>query len=259
LQTLWIGARLTTLERVALASWRAHGHAVHLYAYEEPDNLPAGVTVLDAAALVPAREVFRHSPRAQRGEGGYGGFANWFRYELLDRRGGWWVDTDVVCLRPLDFTDAYCFGWQSESAVNNAVIKAPAGSELTRALVAFAREPHVGLPWDDRARRIWLRGVQALRRRPRSDLRFGQTGPAALTAAVEHLGLTRYARPRACFFPFEWQEWSLPFEASETAHARVCDSHAVHLWNEMLRRKRVDKDAVFPPGSLFETWKARFL
>jgi hypothetical protein len=259
LQSLWIGPRLTTLERMALRSWRAQGHAVHLYVYREPANLPAGVTLRDAAEVIPEREVFTQSRRAQRGAGGYSGFANWFRYELLHARGGWWVDTDVVCLRPLDFAGPCCAGWQDDAWINNAVIQAPAASALTGALVAIAREPHLGLPWDPGARRLRLRALQLLRRRARGDLAFGQTGPAALTAAVRHFGLERYVQPRACFFPIAWQEWSLPFEPGPTARERVRESHAVHLWNEMLRRKRVDKDAVFPPESLFEEWKARFL
>ena len=30
--------------------------------------------------------------------GSVAGFSNLFRYELLRRDGGWWVDTDVLCL-----------------------------------------------------------------------------------------------------------------------------------------------------------------
>ena len=30
-QMLWVGGQLTTLERLSLTSWLAHGHEVHLY------------------------------------------------------------------------------------------------------------------------------------------------------------------------------------------------------------------------------------
>jgi hypothetical protein len=259
LQSLWIGPRLSALERLALASWRAHGHPVHLYVYRELAGVPSGVVLCDASQLIPEREVFTHTRRALRGQGGYGGFANWFRYELLHARGGWWVDTDVVCLRPLDFPDPYCFGWQDAARINNAVLKAPAGSALTRALVEIAREPHVGWPWAPRLRRLAARAAQLVRRRPRGDLAFGQTGPTALTAAVEHLGLSPHAHPPACFFPIRWQDWELPFVSAPHARELVARSHAVHLWNEMLRRKKVDKEARFHPDSLVETWKAHYL
>jgi hypothetical protein len=258
-QSLWIGSRLGTLERLALASWLAHGHPVHLYVYGDVEGVPGGVELRDANAVIPEREIFAHTARALRGRGSYAGFSNWFRYELLDARGGWWLDTDVICLRPFEFSDAYCFGWQDARRINNAVLRAAAGSPLARTLAAVAREPHRGLPWQSRATRLARDALQRVRRRHRGDLEFGQTGPEMLSAAVAHLGLRAHAQPVARFYPIGWQEWELPFGGHPSARERIRDSHAVHLWNDMLRRKGVDKDAVFHADSLIEEWKSLWL
>jgi hypothetical protein len=102
IQMLWIG-ELSKLERMALASFVANGHIVHLYAYDELAGVPAGVQVIDAREILPEERIFRYGPEAGAGEGSLANFANLFRYKLLYERGGWWVDADVVCLRPFDF------------------------------------------------------------------------------------------------------------------------------------------------------------
>lgn len=258
-RTLWIGPALSTLERLALASWLAHGHEVHLYTYGEVANVPAGVVPQDASAVIPEREVFAHTERSGGGKGSHAGFANWFRYEMLDAKGGWWADTDVIALRPWDFAEPYCFGWEDEKLVNVAVMKAPAGSDLARTLRGVARRPHFGLPGEPLRRRLLRVAEQAWRGRHRGDLGWGQTGPTAMTAAVKHLGLLAYAKPPACFYPIHYDEWPLPFCDSPRARELVRGSHAIHLWNELLRRGGVDKNATFHPASLVEEWKARYL
>ncbi len=34
-------------------------------------------------------------------------FANFFRYKLLLEKGGWFVDSDTICMRPFDFDNEY--------------------------------------------------------------------------------------------------------------------------------------------------------
>ena len=44
----WHGAPLSRVERLCLASFVANGHPVHLYVYDEPAGVPAGVRLRDA-------------------------------------------------------------------------------------------------------------------------------------------------------------------------------------------------------------------
>src|SRR3954451_19785346 len=60
IQTLWIGPELSTLERLSLRSFLAHGHEVCLYTYGEVRGVPAGGAVRDAAEILPAAAVFRY-------------------------------------------------------------------------------------------------------------------------------------------------------------------------------------------------------
>src|SRR6476659_583016 len=86
--TLWIGDSLGPIERACLRSVLGHGHALTLYCYKEPIGIPAGVDLADASAILPESAVLRDST------GSVALFSDWFRYELLQRGLGTWVDTD---------------------------------------------------------------------------------------------------------------------------------------------------------------------
>src|SRR5262245_55650333 len=98
IQMFWHGRPLSRIERLSMASFMGNGHAVELYVYEEPRGVPAGVCMKDAADILPRSDVFMHKRRNSIGH-----FADWFRYELLFKRGGYWSDADMVCLAPFDY------------------------------------------------------------------------------------------------------------------------------------------------------------
>src|SRR4051794_210251 len=75
-QSIWLGP-LSTLERLAIASFTANGHEFHLYSYDEVEDLPAGAVLMDASEVLPSNWVFRDS------RGSFSGFSNPFRYKLL--------------------------------------------------------------------------------------------------------------------------------------------------------------------------------
>src|SRR5438105_1989553 len=88
IQGLWVGERLSVMERLSIASFLHHGHAYHLYTYGPVAGLPAGAVRQDARAILPESMIFQYRDHAS-----YAGFSNYFRYKLLLERGGWWVDT----------------------------------------------------------------------------------------------------------------------------------------------------------------------
>ena len=99
---LWIGGKLSTMERLAMASFLANGHPVVLHTYGEVEGVPAGVEVRPGN-LVLSEEVVFANVRDGIGKGGFAGFSDWFRYELLKKEPGFWCDTDVICLAPFEF------------------------------------------------------------------------------------------------------------------------------------------------------------
>jgi len=234
-QALWIGEQLSLLEQLSLRSFVAHGHAVDLWAYGPVAGVPRGVAVHDARAILPEDAIFHYGPEAGAGEGSVAAFSDVFRYTLLHARGGWWVDTDVVCLRPLDRLPPVCFGWQDDQRINVAVLRLPRGSVLARTLRDRAVAAGRAVAW-------------------------GVIGPQLMTQVVRELGMTAHALPPSAFYPLHHSEAAAPFapDPDDALERRLHGAYTVHLWNEMLRRAGVDKDATHPPTSAFERLKRRY-
>src|SRR5580704_13864394 len=154
-QMFWHGAALSRIERLCMASFLAHGHPLDLYVYDAPAALPAGVRLMPPEEILPRTLLFRH-----RRTGSLGSFSDWFRYRLLNERGGIWADTDVVCLAPLAYPQPEIFGWQDERTINNAVLALPQGHPLAVWLEACCEDPNRLLPYDR-----WSRRLRKLRRR----------------------------------------------------------------------------------------------
>ena len=232
IQGLWIGPALSAMEQLGIASYLANGHEFHLYVYDPVANVPSGTTIRNAEEILPRSRIFQYT-----GHASYAGFANFFRYKLLAERGGWWSDTDSVCLKPFEFETPYVFSSEfSKGArmVNNGLIKAPAGSPL------------VQWAWE-----------QCDARDP-SKLEWGETGPALFAAGVERFALQDYVQPHATFCPLPYREWRSLIDANG-AFEPGDESYAVHLWNEQWRSAGADKNAHYHPGCLYERFRRRYL
>jgi hypothetical protein len=232
-QGLWIGDRLSTLERLSITSFLAHGHEYRLYTYKPVTNVPCGARLEDARAVLPESMIFQYAKYPS-----YAGFANYFRYKLLLERGGWWVDTDVICLQPFDFAADHVIGSElagdGTPTPSSGIIKAPAGSAA------------MGFAWEE-----------CLRKNP-GRLTWGETGSRLLAEAVRRYSLARFVVGCATFAPLPSYEWS---RALDTTFGSTFpeETRAVHLWNEMWRRDGRDKDARYPSGCLYEGLKAQYL
>jgi hypothetical protein len=232
-QAFWLGP-LSTMERLAIASFVANGHPFHLYTYEELDGVPEGAVIKDG------REVLPYSWRFRDSHGTFSGFANAFRYKLLFERGGWWIDMDMVCLAPLEFADEYVFGLEPDLTVGSSIILVPPGSDLMR----YAWERSRALrPW-------WRRLIR--RRQP-----WGTTGPALFGEAVEACGLSDRALEPAVFYPIDYPEWEEVLKPGVTLPDS--DTKAIHLWNLLWDLNGRDKDATYPHDCLYEQLKRRYL
>src|ERR1700760_4207064 len=109
LNTLWFGNQLKYTEQLCIASARAVGHQFRIYSYdpEALKGVPSGVELRDARELLPEERLLRYSDTGAVALG-----SDLFRYAMLAKGLGYWVDLDLCFLRPLDFTDPYVFGWE---------------------------------------------------------------------------------------------------------------------------------------------------
>ena len=230
-QGLWIGADLSKMEQLSITSFLQNGHEYHLYVYDNVLNVPAGTVVKNASDILPRSSIFqyKHTPS-------YAGFANFFRYKLLLERGGWWTDTDVVCLRSLDFVDEYVFAteiFRHVEVATSCIIKAPAGSDVMA--------------------HCW----KVCQAKDTASLRWGETGPGLMAEAVREFSLQRYLRPAYIFCPVRYQDWNTVLEPASFDQLNL-NCYTLHLWNEKWREAGQDKNDIYPSTCIYEQLKRRY-
>lgn len=228
-QSFWAGETLTPYERLCLRSFIDHGHAFDLYTFESGLEVPAGVNVRDAREVLPRDGffVYRDGP----GKGSPAAFANLFRYKLLADNGGWWVDTDVVCLADDIPHYGEFFAAEDDTLINIAAMRfAPTHPLMLR---CFAEATRMG------------RGV-----------RWGEAGPFLFTRLVNELGYRDRTLATELCYPLHHYRTTDILRPSRCADLIACTKSSlfVHLYNANLVLRGVQKHRAPPPGSMLHRW-----
>jgi hypothetical protein len=225
-QSFWHGGALSPYELLCLKSFIDCGHAVDLYSYDANLVVPPGVRLCNANELVPRDKASVYQADGF-GKGSPAALANLFRYTLLAEKGGWWIDTDVICLTGRIPTVSTFFARQDADFVNNAI------------LYFEARHP-VMVQCRDQAKQLGR------------TVKGGDTGPRLLTRVLEEHGLIGQALPATLCYPVHYSEAldllrpaKLPMLAD-----RIEPSLFLHLWHAMLAFHGVQKSCLPPKGSL---------
>jgi hypothetical protein len=167
----------------------------------------------------------------------YSGFANFFRYRQLHERGGWWADTDAICLKPFDFPRPHVFATEicnGREVVTSGIIKAPKGS------------PAMAYAWD------------VCQTKEPDKLGWGETGPRLMGEAVERFSLGQYREPAHVFCPVDYTNWRQVLDPNWIA-ALDEESYTIHLWNERWRAAGQDKNATYAEKCFYEVLKRKYL
>jgi hypothetical protein len=235
LNSLWVGDELGYIEQLCLLSALSVGHKFRLFSYSPKAlrNVPSGVRVEDAREIMPESRLLRYSDTGAVQLG-----ANLFRYALLRKDVGYWVDMDFYFIRPLCFDNPYVFGWEKESWINNAIMRAPPQSALVKDLLDLPRD-NKRPPWFG-PRRTALYYLKKLREGSIKvqDLPWGTYSSGMLTYLVRKHGLSECALSPDTFYPIRWKD----------AAVTVCEPYqmvdqmitpqtvAVHLWYSRVAR-----------------------
>lgn len=206
------------------------GHRVDLYSYDDIRDLPPGVTLRDAAAIVD-----RHTMVRYREAGRFALFADVFRYKGLRQGLGIWCDADVLLLRNLSGMGETIMGWEDARLVGSAVLYLPPDSPFLKKMlrVASAKVPiPIHWPTEKKLKQI-VSGFIGLHK-PLMRLEWSVIGPQALTYYVKNSGLS--PSPPEVFYPLPGVDYLLPFIPGmhlEDAFPPI--TRAVHLWHSKLK------------------------
>ena len=101
-QSLWVGPKLSELEILSIKSFQKVGHKFILYTYGKVKGIPHGTIVKDGNTIIKKQDLFTFKK-------GLLPFSDIFRYKMLYENGGYWVDLDMIALKPLKFREPFIF------------------------------------------------------------------------------------------------------------------------------------------------------
>jgi len=221
-RTFWYGAAMPLYQQACLASFARRGHGVEVFTYQDDANFAEGLHVRDAREILPEARVLR--PLV---DGRLGIHANLFRYALLERLGGWWVDPDMMLMQPdLPECDIYLASPDAFRRTPVAVLKFPARhplmTEARRRADALDDNPD---EWE-RAGATLLSELVS-----RSDV--------APRAGGDNLGPISWLNVPDLFNP----------EKHDELYRSAADARFLHLQDEVWRRAGIPSGLAPPEGS----------
>ncbi len=214
---------------MGMRSFVERGHFVELFTYDPAIAVPEWILRRDANEIWPTDHVLSYRNGISRG--GFALHANLFRYAMLHRLGGWWIDQDVILLRPeLPAQDIF-FSLESVDPMlaTNSVLKFPAGHPLLLDCVA--------------------RCVAA----DESPL-YGETAAVLFTEMLSKYRIACHGRPMDTTYPLSTLDVPAMFDPAQCdqLHSRCENATFVHLFNEKWRRAGIPDDLGPPAGSFID-------
>ena len=237
---LWIGNKLNDLQKISIRSFLEHGHAYHLYVYDDSLELPEGTIRKDANEILDKKYIFRDN------NGSLSFFADLFRYVLLYEAGGWWVDLDQICIQAFDFEDKYVFATENivnsynnhTACINIGVIKVPRHSDIMKHCMersfALYKENFPNIAWATFGRAVVEEYIE------------------------ENPEYADYAYSPHVFCPIS--PYLFEVLLTDCLIEFTDESASVHFWNELIRSRKIDLDnSNFHENSFYVRMRKKYL
>lgn len=267
MQTFWTGNPLSRLERAALQSYVNQGYTVHVYTYNPIDefmrNVPRSpyIRVHDAREILPEDKLFEFGGRAHVGKRDdaykYLPFSDLFRFTMLYKNGGAWMDLDIFMTRPIPASilrRPYVFSSERTIQKGAYAMKMPEIVDMGFIKVPGPRSPLMSwilehIPKPERlANGTWTHGLLDLKT-PFDYMNLYRKG-------IEALDLHRYVLPAHAFLPLNWWDVKNSFGAGAgqpdaclkpkygtaafcVSELRRRDVYGVHWFRAILRKKNL--------------------
>lgn len=226
----WHGSPLGLQEYVCISSFIRNGFDVCVYSYSDL-NLPEGAKLHDASEILPASDLNKYTQGGLKAN--LAAFSDAFRYHVLRKNGGWWFDTDVLCLATVDqFANiitnkeyGISAGYQSNDVINCGVLYLD-DINLLNKLINELENAGTEFEW-------------------------GEIGPTLITRVISEANLVHLIEPEDCFYPISYMYFRRLYDpgCAVWCKSQTNGSLAVHLWNEFSRRDLIPKTFLPPEGS----------
>jgi hypothetical protein len=144
-------------------------------------------------------------------------------------------------LKPFDFRTPYVIASEYDGpdgliGTNNAVLKVPQDDEFIKACFIEASS-------------LCLNA---------ENLMFGENGFKLMRKMVKKHGLESFVMPPETFAPIGWWQYKAFIEPRNWS-SELSDSYAIHLYNEMWRRRMLNKNEIYSKKTLYGALLRKYL
>lgn len=243
MQSLWIGPKLSNMEKLSMQSFIDNGHKYHLYTYGEVDGIPDGVIIKDGNEILDKSEIYRYK------SGSVSAFSNLFRFTLLYKKGGYWVDTDMICVKPFKLDNEYIIPTEpdaeySYNIITSSFLKMPKGSKVA------------------------LKGIE-IQKHFKKKILSGEivwsAGPQCVKLLVEMFKLEKFLLNWDAICSCNYLDINTLLQTKIKKSSKIISNVneipknmlCIHLWHECWSREKIDKNGTFEPNSLYEHFKRK--
>lgn len=217
--TFWHSEPLSPYQLLCLRSFVDSGHHVTVFAYDANLALPTWLARREASEILPPARVLRNQVA----------HINLFRYALLHQLGGWWVDPDLISLKPDLPQEQLFFAASGErDLVSLGMIKFPSGHPILNIAIERAAAADVGS--------------------------WAQSGSPLFTSLLDRHGLIQHTRPAEEACPVSWFELEIIFDPlrAEEVRRRCTSSYVLDLHHEVWRGAGIPQRFAAPEGSFLD-------
>lgn len=234
----WEG-KFSIYEKLSISSFLENGFFVNLWTYSTENFIEnEKLEVKNANLIMSKKDLSLFTQNFQKKN--LSSFSNLFRYKILDQFGGWWFDTDCICIKEVEHFEnlakskQFVIGLVDKYSVNGSVMFFNDEKHMNQ-LVTFVEEK--------------LKNKDI-------NFKWGEIGPTLLTNYLKENNLMEFAVPKNFFYEVSANNFHLFFskKSKKDLNLRLKNSYVSHLWNEMYRRYLIDKNKLPPRQSLIFDW-----
>ena len=170
---------------------------------------------------------------------------------MLFKKGGYWADTDLICVKKINLSGPYVFSSEPDknyekSRINAGLIKLPKNSEVAN------------------------EGIEIIKK-CKNSIVSGQikwsSGPETVKKLVEKYNLEKYVLNWEGISSCYWEDYESIINVKCKRNKLIINCmrdipdtmYAIHLWNEVWRRNKLNKDGKYPDDCLYEELKKTHL
>lgn len=219
----WEGEELSWIENLSILSFQRQGHRVELYSTNKNLTDLQGVEIIDPREVVEfPRNIERKAKPSFK--------ADIFRLYLQKKTDRVWMDSDIVCICPVEFENGYLLPRDSGS-INNAALRLPPDSEMLNSILEHIEDTSKVPFWLNPAQRRRLQeSPPNLRLLRAGKLRRISYGPLALTGVAPTTGEDKFASAAEVYSPLPWWMTDALFCPRGGARLWITDkTQVVHL------------------------------